>query len=147
MSLNTLTDTYTKGNLTVELVKDAPDGVVRYFDFDHEDITEKSNLDIHIRMKFPYQSLDPHHLYINLSELREFLDEDELHKEHIENLSFNRFECFLCMGGEEKTLHCHDKTRSVHFHKSCYKGAVDCINKLLKTNPITIQSEERLTEI
>lgn len=145
MGFNDITDSQTKGNKTVQLVKDTPDGVVRYFD--HDKLDSASNLDVHVKFSFPNQKLSTHNLFINIEEIKRFLDRDALKKEHLKDLSYNSFECYICMDGNERTLYTHKKTRSVHFHRECYCKLADQIESFLEDHIIAVQSEGKPREI
>lgn len=139
MGLNTITNPNTDGNRTIQLIKDTPEGVVRYFD--HERLDSASNLDIHVKLTFPNQKLNYHNMFINLEQMNDFLNEDELYKQHINDLPYDEFECYICMGGLETALYTHNKTRPIHFHKDCYHELADQIEGFLKENIIAVQSE------
>jgi hypothetical protein len=145
MGFNTITDASTKGNKKVRLVKDTPDGVVRYFD--HDKLESASNLDVYVELSFPNQKLSGHNLFINIEHIKQFLDKDAIKKEHLRDLSYNSFECYICMSGKERTLYTHENTRPVHFHRECYCKLADQIEAFLEDHIIAVQSEGKPREI
>lgn len=145
MGLNCITETKTQGSKTIQITKDTPDGVVRYFD--HTELNSASNLDIHVRLIFPDQKLDHHQMFINIGHIRTFLDREHLYEEHIDNLHYDEFECYICMGGLEDALYTHDHTHPIHFHKDCYHELANQIEELVEKHIITIQSEGKSKQI
>lgn len=118
----------------VEFKKDI--GTSAYFS-DRESANE--GIFLQIQFSFPDQKLNGHDIFLQLEHLDIFLDETEMERECIDNKGYNRFECYFCMDGPEKTLYTHEGAGELHMHKSCYNDLSEAIKDFLE------ESREKIT--
>lgn len=137
-----LTDTYVSGNIELDLINTTNKGLNWYFNHDEEPSTP-STLSVCAEFKHPDKKLRSTKMFLNIRTIRRFLNEEKLHTEHIEELSYERMECYICMSGAESELYTHKNTNAFHFHKDCYHELTEQVEQFLKNNIITVQSEDR----